>query len=191
MPNSEKSEIGLSGEREPHGPDRPDLLGKNRCVRQSGYCHAMHRPNRARAMERARNPTFSVIMPTFNEERSIAACINYIRLVDPGVEIIVVDGGSTDNTAYLARQFGVPVIVTPKGRGLQCNRGAACASGTVLVFLHADTRLHDSAFTFLESFFQRDDAKVGTFRLSFDTNHWLLKSYAQPTEDCSCPHLRP
>ena len=54
----------------------------------------------------------------------------------------------------------------------------AYASSEVLLFLHADTLLPGNAFPVLRSFFRRDDVKVGTFRLSFDTSDWLLKSYA-------------
>ena len=127
---------------------------------------------------RLKNLTLSVIIPAFNEERSILSCIRRVRFLDPCVEIIVADGGSTDNTVRLARPEGVRVVTAAKGRGIQCNSGAACASGTIVLFLHADTRLPDGAFGFLQSFFQRDDVKVGTFRLSFDASHWLLKSYA-------------
>lgn len=122
--------------------------------------------------------SFSVIIPTFNEERSIISCVNRVRFLDPSVEIIIVDGGSVDNTVDLARQQDARVVMTTKGRGIQCNRGAACASGTILLFLHADTRLPDGAFSLLRSFFRRNETKVGTFRLAFDTSHWLLRSYA-------------
>ena len=122
--------------------------------------------------------TFSVIIPTFNEERSIVSCVERVRLLDPTAEIVIADGGSIDQTIQLATQQGVRVVTTAKGRGTQCNGGAACISGAILLFLHADTRLPSGAFALLRSFFQRDDVKIGTFRLSFDTDHWLLKSYA-------------
>lgn len=83
----------------------------------------------------------SVIIPTLNEETHIAACIRQIRGEAPESEIIVADGGSTDKTPEIAGNAGATVILSEKGRGTQMNRGAGSARGSVLLFLHADTRL--------------------------------------------------
>ena len=58
-----------------------------------------------------------------------------------GVEVIVVDGGSSDGTPELARPLADRVIAAPRGRAAQMNAGAAAARGDVLLFLHADTPL--------------------------------------------------
>ena len=84
----------------------------------------------------------SVVIPTLNEAATIAGTLR--RLSGQGAdEVIVVDASSPDGTATLARSAAVVVVDSPRGRGAQQNRGAAAASGDVLVFLHADCRLED------------------------------------------------
>ncbi len=84
----------------------------------------------------------SVIIPALNEAANIAACVEAARdgYAHGQVEIIVVDGGSTDGTQALV-PADVVMVEAPRGRGVQMNRGAALAQGDVLVFCHADTRL--------------------------------------------------
>jgi rSAM/selenodomain-associated transferase 2 len=81
----------------------------------------------------------SVIVPTLNEERTIAATLAAIQRGAPGAEIIVVDGGSADATGAAASALGARVIVAPRGRARQMNEGARQAGGDVLAFVHADT----------------------------------------------------
>jgi rSAM/selenodomain-associated transferase 2 len=84
--------------------------------------------------------TVSVIIPTLNEEPVLAATLERAR--QTGVhEIIVVDGGSTDQTRAVAARRADTVIAARRGRAAQMNAGAALASGDVLLFLHADTLL--------------------------------------------------
>jgi len=86
--------------------------------------------------------TLSVIVPTLNEERGIAATLRRVRVA--GVrEIIVVDGGSVDNTRAVAHQLADLVLSAPRGRAAQMNAGAARAGGDILLFLHADTLVPD------------------------------------------------
>ncbi len=86
----------------------------------------------------------SAIIPTLNEEARIAATIDAARAA--GVdEIIVADGGSTDATVAIAESRGARVITGERVRAKQLNRGAAAASGDVLIFLHADTLLPPGA----------------------------------------------
>lgn len=84
----------------------------------------------------------SVIIPTFNEERKIRACIESAGRLNP-LEIIVADGGSLDNTVKIAELEGATVIYSPKGRGIQMNKGASLAKGEILFFVHADTIFSD------------------------------------------------
>ena len=82
----------------------------------------------------------SVIVPALDEEAQIAATLASARA--PAVcEVIVVDGGSSDATAEVARQHANRVLVAPRGRAVQMNAAAVLARGEVLLFLHADTRL--------------------------------------------------
>ena len=81
----------------------------------------------------------SIVIPTLNEAEQIAATL--AAAAAPGVEILVVDGGSADATVDLARAAGATVLTAGRGRARQMNAGAAAADGDVLLFLHADTRL--------------------------------------------------
>ena len=84
----------------------------------------------------------SIIMPVLNEAAGIEAALAALApLRARGAEVIVVDGGSSDGTAERARPLADRVIAAPRGRSVQMNAGAAAATGDVLLFLHADTRL--------------------------------------------------
>lgn len=84
----------------------------------------------------------SVIVPTLNEEANIGCCIRNVRAEGAGIEVVVSDGGSSDKTVEAAYRSGADRVVRGKtGRGPQMNAGAADATGDILVFLHADTRL--------------------------------------------------
>lgn len=121
---------------------------------------------------------YSVIIPTLNEEDTISACIESVRSQSQESEIIVVDGGSRDQTCRVAEQLGVRVIHCIANRGLQLNTGATQSSGDVMVFLHGDTCLPGDALDLIGRRFADESAKIGTFRLAFDRKQWLLKTYA-------------
>ncbi len=88
----------------------------------------------------------SVVVPVLNEADGIAATLAALApLRGRGHEVIVVDGGSSDGTAAIARPAADRVASAPRGRSKQMNAGAALARGEVLLFLHADTRLPESA----------------------------------------------
>ncbi len=84
-------------------------------------------------------PVVSVIIPARNEAGSIQAAIRSAKA--QGIEVLVVDGGSTDGTAALAAKAGAQVMDSPPGRARQQNAGAAVTRGDVLLFLHADSVL--------------------------------------------------
>jgi rSAM/selenodomain-associated transferase 2 len=88
---------------------------------------------------------FSIIIPTVNEERSIVNCLKKIQPLRESCEIIVVDGGSIDNTKVLAIPLVDKFLLSAKGRANQMNCGAQNATGDVLIFLHADTFLPPEA----------------------------------------------
>jgi rSAM/selenodomain-associated transferase 2 len=84
----------------------------------------------------------TIVMPCLDEAAGIAAVLAPLQPYRAaGHEVIVADGGSRDGTAEMARSLADRVLVTRRGRAVQMNAGAAAASGDVLVFLHADTRL--------------------------------------------------
>ena len=121
---------------------------------------------------------FSVIIPTLNEEDTIVERIDEVRTISPDAEMIVADGGSCDRTQEIARGKGVTVVVSSKGRGMQCNAGAKIASGEILVFLHADTKLPYEAFSVLEKAFQDEFTYIGTFRLKLDLGHHIVSFFS-------------
>lgn len=86
----------------------------------------------------------SIVMPVLNEAEHISASLARLQALRAGeVELIVVDGGSSDNTVRLARPLVDKLVQAQRGRALQMNAGAAAAEGDILLFLHADTRLPD------------------------------------------------
>lgn len=88
--------------------------------------------------------TLSVIIPALNEGAGIALTVAAVAALRP-LEILVVDGGSQDDTAVRAASAGARVLVSAPGRATQMNAGAARARGEVLLFLHADARLPPTA----------------------------------------------
>jgi glycosyltransferase involved in cell wall biosynthesis len=90
------------------------------------------------------SPTLSIIIPVYNSEDYLRGCLKHLNasLTSP-LECIVVDDGSTDNSAEVARQFGATVISSPhKGSAAARNLGARTAKGDILLFLDADVCVH-------------------------------------------------
>jgi len=85
-------------------------------------------------------PRVSVIIPVLNEARALPVLLDRL-CSDRRLECLVVDGGSQDRTAELARLRGVQVLISAPGRARQMNAGAAAARGAFLWFVHADTDL--------------------------------------------------
>ncbi|MBM4296748.1 MAG: glycosyltransferase, partial [Deltaproteobacteria bacterium] len=115
----------------------------------------------------------SVIVPVLNEEKSIAATLVALLALAP-YEIIIVDGGSSDRTRQIAGEFPVKIISSERGRARQMNRGAHEASGEVLLFLHADTRLPPTAFDDMTHALADEKFLGGRFDVELDGSHWLL-----------------
>lgn len=111
----------------------------------------------------------TVVVPVYNEERALPAFLAQVDRWD-GVEVVFSDGGSADATLELLE--GHRVVHGPKGRGGQCNRGAAQAQGDVLLFLHADELLDPRAFG------QIADAVAGGVRWGCLTLRWDLRGPA-------------
>ena len=118
--------------------------------------------------------TLSIIMPVLDEAAGIEASVQALGDYRArGVEVIVVDGGSSDDTVSRARPLADRVIETPRGRAAQMNAGAASAKGDVLLFLHADTRLPENADTLIADGLARGKRAWGRFDLRFDDGGWL------------------
>lgn len=112
--------------------------------------------------------TISIIIPTFNEAATIGELATSLSRLRGIAEILLADGGSLDDTVRLARRSGLRVIEAPRGRGPQMNAAAKSATGDILLFLHADTRLPKNAAALIEAALA--DARVcgGNFSLRFD-----------------------
>lgn len=80
----------------------------------------------------------SVVIPALNAGAVLTECIASLAGAD---EIVVVDGGSMDDTVAVAAEAGAAIVHAPRGRGAQLHAGAAAARGDWLLFLHADTKL--------------------------------------------------
>jgi rSAM/selenodomain-associated transferase 2 len=114
-------------------------------------------------------PSVSVIIPTLNEEASIAATLEAIAHVKGEIEVIVADGGSEDRTIEIARRFGARVIGSDRGRGTQMHNGARAARGQTLLFLHADTIAPPHVFKEINETLLRDvTALGGNFDIRFN-----------------------
>jgi rSAM/selenodomain-associated transferase 2 len=110
----------------------------------------------------------SVIIPTYNEAPHILTLIASLR----GHEIIVSDGGSTDETVQISRAAGAIVIESERRRGAQLNAGARAATGKALWFVHADARPHPRAATHIKQCLLRPEIVGGNFRLRFAGMGW-------------------
>ena len=122
---------------------------------------------------------FSIIMPVLNEEAVLEQQLTHLvqQSAHYDCELLIVDGGSSDRTVEIAQLYG-KVISSPRGRAIQMNAGAAVASGEVLIFLHADTRLPDDAFGAIEHALITPRVVGGAFRLCFNCNRWPYRFVA-------------
>ena len=119
----------------------------------------------------------SIIIPAFNEAIDIGKLVHYLQQHGRNVvkEIIVADGGSSDETIQLARAAGANAVCSPgKGRGIQMNYGASFAGGDILYFVHADV--------FPPPTFAQDILKaiengydLGRYIMKFNTKKWYLR----------------
>src|SRR5947207_14943372 len=120
----------------------------------------------------------SIIIPTLNEAANLPTTLRPLA-ERSDVELIVVDGGSTDRTAEVAQAFTPYVFVTCPGRARQMNVGARHATGDILVFLHADTFLLPGALDELQRRIIGDGAVGGAFDLHIDSRRSLCQFVAR------------
>ena len=125
-------------------------------------------------------PIISIIVPVLNEARTIAQTLFALKpLRQRGVEIVVVDGGSRDETALLARPLADQVIRAPGTRAHRMNEGAKVANGFIFLFLRSDTKLPDDADTQVMYGRARDTSVWGRFDLRYAGRHVLLPLFAR------------
>ncbi len=117
----------------------------------------------------------SIIIPVLNEAAGLPQLIARITpLRACGTEIIIVDGGSTDDSAELVRRAGITLLESSPGRARQMNAGAAIAQGDALLFLHADTVLPSFADQLVSTALSAGTHQWGRFDVRIDGRHWML-----------------
>ena len=120
-------------------------------------------------------PSLSIVIPVLDEAANMAAALEALApLRARGTEVIVVDGGSVDETATLGKPLADVVIASARGRATQMNAGAAIAKGGVLLFLHADTRLPPDADELIRDGLTQSQRAWGRFDVAIDGKHPLL-----------------
>jgi rSAM/selenodomain-associated transferase 2 len=117
----------------------------------------------------------SIIIPVLNEESSIGALLN--SLADSGAdELLVADGGSVDRTVEIASRHA-RILHTETGRAVQMNTAAQCASGDILLFLHADVRLGATALQVVRSVMSDSVVVGGNFDIRYDGKDWAATAF--------------
>ena len=118
----------------------------------------------------------SIIIPTLNESGCITSTLAPLQLLRAaGHEIVVVDGGSSDDTVSLATPLADHISISPPGRARQMNAGAAMSSGDVLLFLHADTFLPPSTHGLLIQKLVDTQRHWGRYDVRLSGKHPLLR----------------
>ena len=125
----------------------------------------------------------SIIIPTIDEERALPGTLASLRPLKFD-EVIVVDGGSQDQTQHIVESFqasapheSVQFVKASRGRARQMNAGAGKASAEVLIFLHADTQLPVDARTAIEAAMKNPHCVGGRFDVQFEVDKgyaWLI-----------------
>ncbi len=121
----------------------------------------------------------SIIIPVLNEEINLPDVLSNLQSFrSEGHEVVIVDGGSSDNSLLLAQQGADIVIVSKAGRALQMNSGAMVATGGIFLFLHCDTFLPDNALKVVADNYQRDNY-WGRFDVRLSGNQFVFRLIEQ------------
>lgn len=133
----------------------------------------------------------SVIIPALNEVGYVARAVASAWRAGAS-EVLVADGGSSDATQRLAAAAGAMVINSPPGRAVQQNAAARCATGDVLLFLHADNWLAPAAGEQVHAALAGSDRVHGAFRQWIDASdriyRWLERGNAERVRWCGLPY---
>jgi rSAM/selenodomain-associated transferase 2 len=117
----------------------------------------------------------SIIVPALNEETQIGGTLRALLALSGEKEILVADGGSEDLTVEIATGLGVRVVTCERGRGCQIRTAALEATGSVLWFVHADTRPENGAIESILHSLRDGAAAGGNFSLVFEGGHYSAR----------------
>lgn len=137
-------------------------------------------PMTGTSMKENKPPKISVIIPVLNEEETLDKLLPYLQSKAANyseLQVIVSDGGSSDNTISIASKYGVTWVSTARGRARQMNAGAEKANGQILYFLHADSfppkHFDQTIISAINS-----GISAGCFRLKFNVPNRFLSFFA-------------
>jgi len=120
---------------------------------------------------------FSIIIPTLNEEKTIASCLLPLQALRSNCDIIIVDATNDQSLIdYPHAHLADKIISSTKGRARQMNIGASHATGDLLIFLHADTHLPEHALQLIEQHLGKK--QWGRFDIRLNGDHFMLKVIA-------------
>ena len=117
----------------------------------------------------------TIIVPALNEEARIAGTLRALLALSGEKEILVADGGSEDLTVEIVTALGVRVVACERGRGCQLRTAALEARGSVLWFVHADTRPENGALEAILDALGDVTTAGGNFSLVFEGDHYSAK----------------
>jgi rSAM/selenodomain-associated transferase 2 len=131
-----------------------------------------------RAESTDRPPVIGIVLPILQEAAILEAALEYLARIAADCPVVVVDGGSSDDSAEIARRRFATEQCSRACRAVQMNRGAACLQADALLFLHADSRLPAAFQVHIRRALEDPRVVGGCFRLRFDEAHPLLRFYA-------------
>ena len=127
--------------------------------------------------------SIGIVVPVFNEAATLESYLERLRQVTRRrCPVVVADGGSTDDSARIARRFFHTEVAERPRRGEQLNHGARCLRNDVLLFLHADSQLPRGFDDYIRCALRDPRVAGGCFRLRFDVPHPLLRFYSWFTQ---------
>ncbi len=133
----------------------------------------------------------SIIIPVLNEAKNIKQVLSNLPN-SSNLEVIVVDGGSQDETVAIVRSLGIKILFSSGGRAMQMNAGAAMATGDILLFLHADTILPTGFPAMVTKALAETGIIAGAFKLAIDAEIWGIwlveKMVNLRSRFCSLPY---